>query len=77
MYLLDRKYFGCVVGRVANRIALGKFQVDGIEYELAKTNGPNSLHGGLKVDTSIPKSFSTLCYFTNNVPFKSIMNITQ
>jgi len=40
-------YMGAVVGRVANRIAEGKFQLDGKEYQLAKNNGPNSLHGGL------------------------------
>ena len=41
-------YFGCTVGRVANRIAKGKFKVDGKEYSVATNNGPNSLHGGLK-----------------------------
>jgi len=40
-------YMGAVVGRVANRIAEGKFQLDGKEYTLAKNNGPNSLHGGV------------------------------
>ena len=40
-------YMGAVVGRVANRIAEGKFSLDGADYELAKNNGPNSLHGGL------------------------------
>ena len=40
-------YMGAVVGRVANRIADGKFSLDGADYELAKNNGPNSLHGGL------------------------------
>jgi aldose 1-epimerase len=41
-------YFGATVGRVANRIAGGKFTLDGKEYSLAQNDGPNTLHGGVK-----------------------------
>jgi len=48
-YLGGHPFFGCIVGRFANRIGGAKFTLDGIEYQLAKNdNGLNHLHGGLK-----------------------------
>lgn len=47
-YLKGHPYFGCTVGRVANRIAKGRFTLEGKTYNLAVNNGPNHLHGGLK-----------------------------
>ncbi|MFM2216509.1 MAG: Aldose 1-epimerase precursor, partial [Planctomycetota bacterium] len=45
-YLERHPYFGATVGRFCNRIAMGKFSLEGKTYSLAVNNGPNHLHGG-------------------------------
>lgn len=47
-YLKSTPYFGCLVGRYGNRIAKGKFTLNGQAYTLVTNNYPNALHGGLK-----------------------------
>lgn len=46
-YMKSSPYFGCTVGRFANRMKGGKFSLNGTEYNISRNEGANSLHGGL------------------------------
>ncbi|HKO16597.1 MAG TPA: aldose epimerase family protein [Gemmatimonadaceae bacterium] len=47
-YLGSSAYIGAIVGRYANRIARGRFTLDGREYQITLNDGPNALHGGVR-----------------------------
>ncbi len=68
-YLAGHPCLGSVCGRFANRIAKGKFTLDGQEYTLAVNNGPNHLHGG-KI------GFNKVVWTSGPAPFENSVGVT-
>lgn len=76
LYKVNRDYFGCVVGRYANRISNGAFTLEGKHYQLGTNNPPNHLHGGWqglshkiwKLETTIEKEDECGVVFSYNSP---------
>lgn len=66
-YLKPHPHFGTIVGRYANRIAGGRFTLDGVAHQVAVNDGANSLHGG-------HKGFGTRFWQIEAVPADSVAN---
>lgn len=73
-YLDKPQYFGVTVGRYANRIAEGKFTLDGKSYQLATNDGPNHLHGGKQ---GFDKVLWTIDQVKSGSPASVVMSYTS
>ena len=69
-YLTAHPFFGAIIGRYGNRIGGGTFTLDGVQYTLAKNNGPNNLHGG-------EKGFDKQIWNAQSVPGRNAIEFTR
>lgn len=73
-YLDDTYYFGAIIGRYANRIADGRFMLDGVTYELEPNDGPNLLHGG---EAGFNRALWTVEPFTKETSSGAVLGYTS
>ncbi|XHY19888.1 Aldose 1-epimerase [Vibrio sp. NH-UV-68] len=67
-HIKQSAYFGSIVGRFANRIALGRFEIEGKQYQVGVNNGENSLHGG--IDGFDKRRWAVAEHSANHVVFR-------
>lgn len=74
IYFEGAGYKGAIVGRYANRIANGRFSLDGVEYNLAQNNGNNAIHGGR---AGFDKKIWDAEYYTNSNEAQLVLRTTS